>query len=167
MIGVGILFVYVVGFVYISIIWQLASIVSILEDKYGLKTMKNSKILIKGKMGIAVAMFVIFNLYFVGIEIVFEKFVVLEWSPNLASSIMIAILCVVLLLLVILFELLVQTVIYFISKSYHHENIDKSCLSDYLEVYLGDYIPLNRAKEMDGAELHSTHGFFFFFFLGY
>ncbi|KAK4387356.1 hypothetical protein Sango_2342200 [Sesamum angolense] len=34
------------------------------------------------------------------------------------------------------------TVIYFVCKSYHHENIDKSALSDHLEVYVGDYVPL-------------------------
>ncbi|KAL5752159.1 hypothetical protein ACOSP7_022337 [Xanthoceras sorbifolium] len=147
-IGVGILVVYLVGFVYISIVWQLASVVSVLEDKYGLKAMKKSRNLIKGKMGIAVGMFVVFSLCFVGIEIVFEEFVVLEWSPNLAALIMIGIGCVVLLLLVILFGLVVQTVIYFICKSYHHESIDKSSLSDHLEVYLGDYVRLNRAKDV-------------------
>ncbi|KAK9271387.1 hypothetical protein L1049_026977 [Liquidambar formosana] len=35
-----------------------------------------------------------------------------------------------------------NTVIYFVCKSYHHENIDKSTLSDHLEVYLGEYVPL-------------------------
>ena len=47
-----------------------------------------------------------------------------------------------LLLKVFLFGLVVQTVLYFVCKSYHHENIDKSALSEHLEGYLGDYVPL-------------------------
>jgi len=46
--------------------------------------------------------------------------------------------------LVNLIGLLTQSVFYFVCKSYHHESIDKSSLSDHLEVYLGDYVPLNK-----------------------
>ncbi|KAI9166133.1 hypothetical protein LWI28_026772 [Acer negundo] len=88
-VGVWILILYVMGIVYISVIWQLACVVSVLEDKYGLKPMIKSRELIKGKMG-------------------------------------------------------VRTIIYFVCKSYHTENIDKSSLSDHLEEYLGDYVKLNR-----------------------
>ncbi|KAL5805064.1 hypothetical protein ACOSQ3_031864 [Xanthoceras sorbifolium] len=144
--GVGILVLYLVGLVYISIVWQLASVVSVLEEKYGLKAMKKSRILIKGKMGVTVAMFVLFGLCFAGIEIVFEKLVVFEWSTKLAISIPIGILCLVLLMVVILFDLVVETIIYFICKSYHHESIDKSSLSHHLEEYHGSkHVQLERS----------------------
>ncbi|KAM7511168.1 hypothetical protein LguiB_010043 [Lonicera macranthoides] len=43
----------------------------------------------------------------------------------------------------ILFGLVFQTIIYFVCKSYHHENIDKSALSNHLEdIYLGEYLLL-------------------------
>ncbi|XP_030520059.2 uncharacterized protein LOC115733547 [Rhodamnia argentea] len=46
------------------------------------------------------------------------------------------------LLNLLLFAPVVQTVIYFVCKSYHHENIDKSPLVDHLEVHLlADYLP--------------------------
>ncbi|OIW03302.1 hypothetical protein TanjilG_09949 [Lupinus angustifolius] len=77
---------YLNGFVYLTLVWQLASIVTVLEDCYGFKAMKKSKELIK-------------------------------------------------------------TVLYFMCKSYHHENIDKSTLADHLEAYLGEYVPLT-AKEV-------------------
>jgi hypothetical protein len=32
--------------------------------------------------------------------------------------------------------------VYLVCKSYHHESIHKSNISDHLEVYLGDYVPL-------------------------
>ena len=50
---------FLARFVYIGIIWHLASVVSVLEDVYGIKAMKKSRNLIKGKMGLAVAFFVL------------------------------------------------------------------------------------------------------------
>ncbi|KAK7849110.1 hypothetical protein CFP56_003771 [Quercus suber] len=46
-----------------------------------------------------------------------------------------------------------KTVLYFVCKSYHHENIDKSALSDHLEVYLGEYVPL-KAKDVQLEQYH-------------
>ncbi|TXG60386.1 hypothetical protein EZV62_014959 [Acer yangbiense] len=147
-VGVVILILYLVGLVYISVIWQLASVVSVLEEKYGLKAMKKSRVLIKGKMGVAVLTLILFVLCFGGIEMLFEMYAVFEWSRNLLISILVAIGCVVLLVPVTLLSLVAETIIYFICKSYHHENIDKSSLSDHLEEYLGDYVRLNRSKDV-------------------
>ena len=41
-----------------------------------------------------------------------------------------------------LIGLLVQSMLYYVCKSYHHQSIDKSALSDHLEEYLGAYVPL-------------------------
>uniref|UniRef100_A0A7N2RAW8 Uncharacterized protein n=1 Tax=Quercus lobata TaxID=97700 RepID=A0A7N2RAW8_QUELO len=92
---------YFVGFVYMTIVWQLASVVTVLEDTYGFGAMIKSKALIRGKMVVAVL-----------------------------------------------------TVLYFVCKSYHHENIDKSALSDHLEVYLGEYVPL-KAKDVQLEQYHA------------
>ncbi|WVZ14091.1 hypothetical protein V8G54_011657 [Vigna mungo] len=56
-------------------------------------------------------------------------------------------------LLLYLFQLVIQTVLYFVCKSYHHQNIDKSSLSDHLEVYHGEYEPL-KAKDVQMEEIH-------------
>ncbi|EEE67910.1 hypothetical protein OsJ_25760 [Oryza sativa Japonica Group] len=58
-------------------------------------------------------------------------------SRLLLGLAMLAALCAVVML-----ALVVQTVVYLVCKSYHHESIDKSNLSDHLEVYLGEYVPL-------------------------
>ncbi|XVF16987.1 hypothetical protein REPUB_Repub10bG0078100 [Reevesia pubescens] len=144
---------YLAGFVYISLVWHLASVVSVLEDVYGIKAIAKSKALIKGKMGVAVAMFLLLVLSFVGIQFLFETGAVLAWSLSTEIRIGIAILCFLLLFKVILFGLVAQTVIYFVCKSYHHENIDKSSLADHLEVYLGDYVPL-KAKDIQLEHFH-------------
>ena len=146
-IGIAIFFalfvIYLLGFVYISLLWHLASVVSVLEDVYGLKAMIKSKALIKGKMGLAAALFFTLTVLVIGVELLFEHLVVLNITSHIAIRIGIGILCFLLLFKVFLLGLVSQTVMYFVCKSYHHENIDKSLLGDHLEVYLGEYVPLN------------------------
>ncbi|THG07514.1 hypothetical protein TEA_006404 [Camellia sinensis var. sinensis] len=126
---------YAIGFFYLTIVWQIASVVSVLEDSYGFKAMIKSKNLIKGKMWITIVIFFKLNFAMVAIEILFEKLVVHGGeSVSVAGRVGFGILCLFLLLTLFLFGLVIETVIYFVCKSYHHENIDKSTLSDHLEV---------------------------------
>lgn len=145
-IGIVILLVlvilYCVGLLYITIVWHLASVVSVLEEIYGIKAMTKSKNLIKGKMGVAASIFIVIGICFAAIQFLFQSFVVFDWPINVGIRIAIGILSFFLLFKVILFGLVIQTVLYFVCKSYHHENIDKSSLADHLEVYLGEYVPL-------------------------
>lgn len=139
-----ILMLYPIGFVYMTIIWQLASVVSVLEDSYGFKAMIKSKDLIKGKMFVVTVIFFMLNLSLVMIYWVFRARVVFGFWKASGTIRMIGYgaLCLLLLFKLILFGLVLQTIVYFVCKSYHHENIDKSALSDHLEAYLGEYVPL-------------------------
>ncbi|PSS17495.1 ATP-binding cassette sub-family A member like [Actinidia chinensis var. chinensis] len=148
-----ILILYAIGFVYLSIVWQLASVVTVLEESYGFRAMIKSKNLIKGKMWIAIIIFFKLNLSLLAIQILFESLVVRGWSISVLGRVGFGILCLLLLFKLFLFGLVIQTVIYFVCKSYHHENIDKSILSDHLEVYLGEYEPL-KAKDVQLEQLH-------------
>ncbi|KAG6660671.1 hypothetical protein CIPAW_03G121000 [Carya illinoinensis] len=141
------LILYLIGLVYISIVWDLASVVSVLEDVYGLKAMIKSKALIKGKMGVAVAFFILISVCLAAIELVFEYFVVLDMGSNIAISIMVGILSFLFLVMVSLFGFVVQTFVYLVCKSYHHEDIDKPSLADHLEGYLGEYVRLRAPKD--------------------
>ncbi|XP_074374284.1 uncharacterized protein LOC141714679 [Apium graveolens] len=125
-----------------TMVWQLASVVTVLEDSYGFKAMVKSNSLIKGNMWVSLIIFFKLNFALVGIQIVFQLFVVHGYSVDTWKKIVLGILCFLLLVVLILFWLVAQTIIYFVCKSYHHENIDKSSLSDHLEVYLGEYEPL-------------------------
>ncbi|BAT82180.1 hypothetical protein VIGAN_03215100 [Vigna angularis var. angularis] len=138
---------YFVGFVYLTVVWQLASVVTVLEDSWGVRAMLRSKELIKGKMVLSI--FVFFTLVgsFVLIRILFKETVVDGWSVISVDKTAYGVLCFLLLSCLFLFGLVVQTVIYFVCKSFHHENIDKSALADYLEVYRGEYVPLT-AKDV-------------------
>lgn len=148
----GLLVSYVLGFVYLSVVWHLASVVSVLEDVYGIQAMLKSKELIKGKMVLSCGVFLIFAVLFVVSQLVFQILVVLGSSKFIGLRIVLGIICFLLLFKVFLFGLVAQTIVYFVCKSYHHQNIDKSSLSDHLEVYLGDYVPL-KAQDVQLGEL--------------
>ncbi|XAR49616.1 hypothetical protein NMG60_11032876 [Bertholletia excelsa] len=147
MIIYNIRFLYLVGLLYLSVVWHLANIVSVLEDLCGFRAMMKSKDLIKGKTWIAMFIFFKLNLSFGVIKYLFEHSVVHGESFSVIARFGYGTLCLLLLFMLYLFGLVIQTVIYFVCKSYHHENIDKSTLSDHLEVYLGEYMPL-KAKDV-------------------
>ncbi|TYI39246.1 hypothetical protein ES332_A02G084600v1 [Gossypium tomentosum] len=141
------LVLYFVGFLYMTIIWHLASVISVLEECYGFQAMMKGKNLIKGKLWVAIIIFLMLVISFAVIQAAFQSLVVHGRSLGMAMRVVYAIICFLLLSKLILFALVIQTVIYFVCKSYHHENIDKSALSDHLEVYLGEYVPL-KAKDV-------------------
>lgn len=134
---------YLIGMVYISLVWHLASVISVLEDVYGIAAMKKSKELIKGRTWVAAAIFLILNIAFIAIHLLFSFTVVHGRPVGAGSKIGYGLLSLILMAGFILIGLVIQTVIYFVCKSYHHESIDKSCLADHLEVYMGEYVPLN------------------------
>ncbi|MED6150915.1 hypothetical protein PIB30_077270 [Stylosanthes scabra] len=150
--GTGAIFIlialiYFFGFLYLTVIWQLASVVSVLEESYGFEAMKKSKDLIKGKMWVSVIIFLKLNVLFFLVQFLFKKFVVSGWRVSSLDRTAYGLLCFLLISHLFLFGLVIQTVLYFVCKSYHHQNIDKPALSDHLEVYLGEYEPLT-AKDV-------------------
>ncbi|GMI82963.1 hypothetical protein like AT4G19950 [Hibiscus trionum] len=94
----------------------------------------------EGKLRLAISIVVIISLASGFNQIAFKRLVVEGTSIGMVSRVVYAIVCLLLLCTTILFGLVIQTLVYFVCKSYHHENIDKSALSDHLEVYLlGEY----------------------------
>ncbi|KAL3721439.1 hypothetical protein ACJRO7_033868 [Eucalyptus globulus] len=151
-VAVILLILSIVGFVYIAMIWLMASVISVLEDAYGRKAMVKSRRLIKGKMGLWVWCFLGVLVWSVLVQAFFESLLVLGLPP-IGVTIGVGLICLMLLLMLTLFNLVVQTVIYFVCKSYHHENIDSFCLSDHLEGRLGDR-PSEGQKAVQLEQLH-------------
>ncbi|XP_074308605.1 uncharacterized protein LOC141643368 [Silene latifolia] len=134
---------YIIGFVHMSVTWQLATVISVMEDTYGIQAMAKSRTLIKGKSGSSAVIFLVFFHCLVGIEYIFERAEVTDrGSVGIGGKIGYGVLCLVGLTLLFLFGFVVQTIVYFVCKSYHHQNIDKSSLADHLEAYRGEYVPL-------------------------
>jgi len=148
---------FICGYVYISMVWHLACVISVLEDKYGLGAMRKSRNLILGNRITALVLEILY-LIFGGIIGWFFGYSVLHGDRHGVGSaergaygtVLVGLLC-----FVNLMGLLTQSVFYFVCKSYHHESIDKSSLSDHLEVYLGDYVPL-KSSNIQLEDLHAS-----------
>ncbi|KAH6835256.1 hypothetical protein C2S53_012420 [Perilla frutescens var. hirtella] len=141
--SIAILIVYAAALVHLSIVWQLANIVSILEDSYGVEAMIKSMSLIRGKLVMATAVFFKLIASILALNFVFWVYAMYGIHiMGMYRSLGFGVLCLSLpVLMIIVFGSVVQTVLYLACKSYHHQNIDKSELSNHLEV-LGDYVPL-------------------------
>ncbi|KAL8125249.1 hypothetical protein AgCh_012796 [Apium graveolens] len=131
----GLLILYIIGIVYLTIVWQLASIITVLEDFSGIKAMKKSRNLIKGKFWVTLAIFVELNIPVGAIQFVFYVFVIYGNFWAIWKRVLVGISCLVLLVPIFLYQLVLQTIIYFVCKSYHNETIDKPAMSNHLGAY--------------------------------
>ncbi|XP_042498811.1 uncharacterized protein LOC122077092 [Macadamia integrifolia] len=152
--ALALILVSLVVHVYITALWHLASVVSVLEPVYGIAAMRKSKDLLKGKTRMA-AVLVFGYLSICGaIGGVFVSFVV-HGGQNSGVFVRIVVggVLVGVLVIVNLIGLLVQSVFYYVCKSHHHQGIDKSALCDHLGGYLGDYVPLKSSVQMESMEI--------------
>ena len=151
---IAIFVLFLVVHVYITALWHLASVISVLEPIYGFAAMKKSRELLKGKTKIAYEL--VFGYLFIcgGIGGVFGTVVVhSEEGYGLFVRILVGGFLVGLLVIVNLIGLLTQSVFYYVCKSYHHQGIDKSALYDHLGGYLGEYVPLKSSVQMESMEI--------------
>jgi hypothetical protein len=151
--AIPVIFVFYCLAIYIYLVWHLASVVSVLEDSYGIAALRKSAELIKGKRWVACAVFLI---YTVLTSIVLTIYNVLVRDPNhmqsVAGRVFIGLLLLLLWTAFTLIGILVQTVVYFVCKSYHHESIDRYALSEHLDGYLGEYMPLKGPVSLEALE---------------
>ncbi|KAI3889511.1 hypothetical protein MKX03_023625 [Papaver bracteatum] len=137
---------YMIGAIYISLISYVAGVVSILEDIRGIKAIKKGKNLIKGNFWIVFVTFFLLLICNAGTVFSFSSLVVHGESLAMVVRVILGICYLLLLVTLIHFGLVTQTIVYFVCKSYHKENMDKSShLDDY---YLGYYVPLNKDEDL-------------------
>ncbi|XP_076901321.1 uncharacterized protein LOC143555698 [Bidens hawaiensis] len=131
-------------FLYLTIVWQLASVVTVLEKIHGFKALKKGKRLASGKimvgMGIAFVLYgflygIILTVYILCVEHGNELYGDDSGLPMI-WRVMIGILCGILVMMVFLLFIVTQTVLYLVCKSYHQEAIDKLSLSTFLSAYI-------------------------------
>ncbi|KAK9080746.1 hypothetical protein SSX86_000504 [Deinandra increscens subsp. villosa] len=134
-------------FLYLTAVWQLATVVSVLESSRGLKSMLKAMDLMKGKTKSALMIACI--LYpFLAVAIT-EYMSMVDGGAAVApvSRVMIRIVCAVMILIVFLLFNVTQTVLYLVCKLHHGETIDPVSLSTYLGAYLSDSRPVFRTGE--------------------
>lgn len=126
------LILYLIGLLYLIIILQLAGVVSALEESCGFQAMAKSRLLLKGKMVSAVVV----------VSAIYSSFGILLWlkyyvkmmlfSPSLVIWMYVSANLSLLLLIFVflLWRLVLETMFYFVCKSYHQESIDVLAFSD-------------------------------------
>ncbi|KAL6544970.1 hypothetical protein OROMI_023832 [Orobanche minor] len=139
--------------VYISALWHLASVLSVVEPVYGFAAMKKSYELLQGKVGMGFVLVFGYLAICGVINLLFGSIVVHGGEDyGVLTRIMMGGFLVGLLVIVNLVGLLVQSVFYYVCKSYHHQGIDKNALYDHLGGYLGEYVPLKSSIQMDNLD---------------
>ncbi|KAI3936063.1 hypothetical protein MKW92_017632 [Papaver armeniacum] len=140
---------YMIGAIYISLVWYMASVVSILEDIRGIEAMKKGKNLIKGKIWVVFVTYIMLQICNTGVLFPFSSLAVHGEPLAMVFRVSYGIFCLLLLVILLYFGLVIQTIIYFVCKSHHKENIDKSNLGDHLDGYhLGHYVPLSKDEDI-------------------
>ncbi|KAF9613470.1 hypothetical protein IFM89_008317 [Coptis chinensis] len=116
--------------------------------------MKKSRDLLKGKTKMAMV-FVFGYLMLCGVIGGFFSGIVVHGGEDYGVMIraLVGGFLVGVLVIVNLVGLLVQSVFYYVCKSYHHQGIDKSVLYEHLGGYLGEYVPLKSSIQMENLEV--------------
>ncbi|KAI3842783.1 hypothetical protein MKW92_013866, partial [Papaver armeniacum] len=147
--GIPMMIFIMIGAMCVTLIWFLASVISILEDVSGIEAMKRGKNLIKGKIWISWCIYFTFQSCCAAVQFAFRYHVVHGDSLALVVRLSLGICYLLLLVIFIYFGIVTQTIVYIVCKSHHKENIDKSSLADHLDgYYLGNYVPLNEDENL-------------------
>ncbi|CAN7056049.1 hypothetical protein Bca4012_093004 [Brassica carinata] len=151
--GVIISVLYFVVHVYFTALWHLGSVVSVLEPVYGLAAMRKAYELLKGETRMAMVLVFVYLLLCAVIGGAFGGIVIHGGGKfGTLTRTLVGGLLVGLLVMVNLVGLLVQSVFYYVCKSYHHQTIDKTVLYNHLGGYLGEYVPLKSNIQLENLE---------------
>ncbi|KAL5713504.1 hypothetical protein ACHQM5_015573 [Ranunculus cassubicifolius] len=112
--------------------------------------MKKSKKLLSGKTMMGMKLVLAYLCLCVATNIAYSQ---CNLTLGVAIRYSLRLLLVAVLVIVNLVGLLVQSIFYFLCKSYHGEEIDTSVLYENLGGYLGEYMPLQRDKEVKNSEV--------------
>jgi hypothetical protein len=154
-----VVFVFLGIHVYISALWHLASVVSVLEPLCGLAAMAKSKQLLQGRTSTAATLVVSYFAVCGVTSLLFRAAVVKargeEGSFGLAlpGRLLVGAFLVCVLVCVNLLGLLVQSVFYYACKAFHNQQIDRSALYEHLGGYLGEYVPLKSNIQLENLEI--------------
>ncbi|KAJ6671945.1 hypothetical protein OIU85_013302 [Salix viminalis] len=119
---------YLIVHVYITALWHLASVVSVLEPVYGLVAMKKSYELLKGKIRVA-GILVFGYLSICGLVSMIFSTVVVHGGDKYG----------------VFTRIIVGGVIII-------RGIDKTALHEHLGGYLGEYVPLKSSLQMENLD---------------
>lgn len=154
-----VVFVFLGIHVYISALWHLASVISVLEPLCGLAAMTKSKQLLQGRAGTAGTLVVSYFAVCGVTSLLFRAAVVKgrgeegSFGFALPGRLLVGAVLLCVLVCVNLLGLLVQSVFYYACKAFHNQQIDRIALYEHLGGYLGEYVPLKSNIQMENLEI--------------
>ncbi|KAL5713503.1 hypothetical protein ACHQM5_015572 [Ranunculus cassubicifolius] len=126
-------------YTYITALWHLASVVSVLEPLSGLAAMRKSKKLLKGNTVMAMEYVSLYlGACYLAEALMFEVY---GWLGHKVLPIFFSSLVSI--------GILPQSIFYFMCKSYHEEETDRNALFDHLAAYVGKYVPVKGIEMQD------------------
>ncbi|KGN47744.1 hypothetical protein Csa_003583 [Cucumis sativus] len=125
---------YCIGIWYFTTIWQLSSVVSVLEKSCGFKALEKSKNLLKGKMKMVIKLWVLLDFPLGVIQFALLHYFVTR-STWVGWSIL-GICWVLSFMVFVLVKLVLETVVYFVCKLHHGEMVDMMPLWNHLQGYV-------------------------------
>ncbi|GJZ52751.1 hypothetical protein Tco_0607636 [Tanacetum coccineum] len=132
------LVLFILGLFYLNVVWQLASVVTVLENVKGFKAISKSNKLLNGKkkveVAIAFAMYVVLSALIIAWEL-FVQHGDEIFRLHMVWRVVIGIVCGLVLMMWLLKFITIHTILYLVCKSVHGEAIDKLSLSTFLEEY--------------------------------
>ncbi|KAI3850326.1 hypothetical protein MKW92_036136 [Papaver armeniacum] len=132
---------YFIVFLYMTTVWNMAMVISVLEKDYGRKALVKSMRLIKGRIWVSSFIFIAVEIIFTGMSVGFYSMVLGRKKLNLVGKIFVGIIWYLLSAYFLHFYLVIQAVVYFVCKSYHGEDI--SNVAAHLEVSHENFVREN------------------------
>lgn len=130
--GICLFVPFFIGLIYMENVWSVAIVMSVLENVCGRKALGKSMKLIRGKIFASSAVFLTLHIASAGVIFAFSLLVVYGFLSSLVGKIFVGIACYLVLMVLIHFTLVIQTIVYFVCKSYHNEDV--SNIAKHLDV---------------------------------
>ncbi|KAI5083713.1 hypothetical protein GOP47_0003456 [Adiantum capillus-veneris] len=143
-------FLFAAAIFHFTCVFNLASVVSVLEESNGIRALKKSNNLIKGKRIVAYCLYAYYLIFTAAVVVGFD-FASIQLS-SAVIQVLIAVVFAVLLAIVNQLGIVIFTILYFTCKAYHHESIDMLALSEHLGAYAGEYVNLRASVQMEGMQ---------------
>ncbi|PIA46396.1 hypothetical protein AQUCO_01500138v1 [Aquilegia coerulea] len=132
--------------------WHVSCLVSIFEDKYGNPALdKSMNLIVRRKFWATTFNVCAIQIDVLLIEVSYYLFIVHSTSLGVITKVILGVVCFLLLSETILSCFVFQSLLYFVCKSYLHENIDKLVLKGHLEAYRHRVCPIEGGEGSSAA----------------
>ncbi|KAI3952406.1 hypothetical protein MKX01_005273 [Papaver californicum] len=122
--GICLLIPFVIGSIYTVNVWGVAMVISVLEnDNYGRLALGKSMKLIRGKICFSFAVFLPLYVAIAGLISALMLPLVHGFTSSIVRFLYVTLVCSLLLMVLIHYSLVIQTILYFVCKSHHNEDL--------------------------------------------